>query len=280
MQVKVKTPAKINLTLEVTAKRPDGFHNIQSIMQMINLYDYLTINVEKSDKLEINLSGNNPNIPYNEKNIVYKAILLFVEKCGLQDYRFDVNIQKNIPTEAGLAGGSSNAVGTFVGLNYLFENPLKKSELHELCAILGSDLNVILEGGCVLATGRGENVQTLQFREYPVSLIKPNDLGISAKEGYQKYAQLENKPQNDKTHKMIELLLKNEDVRPLLYNDLETAVYKDFEQLQKIKSANPKSIMSGSGSTYFVLDEKINPVEDYWHVEGLKTISTGCEIVE
>ena len=80
MQVKVKTPAKINLTLEVTAKRPDGFHNIQSIMQMINLYDYLTINVEKSDKLEINLSGNNPNIPYNEKNIVYKAILLFVEK--------------------------------------------------------------------------------------------------------------------------------------------------------------------------------------------------------
>ena len=279
MQVKVKTPAKINLTLEVTGKRPDGFHNIQSIMQMINLYDYLTINVEKSDKLKINLSGNNPNIPYNEKNIVYKAILLFVEKCGLQGYRFDVNIQKNIPTEAGLAGGSSNAVGTFVGLNYLFENPLKKSELHELCASLGSDLNVILEGGCVLATGRGENVQTLQFREYPVSLIKPNDLGISAKEGYQKYAQLKNKPQNDNTHKMIEYLQKNEDVKPLLYNDLETAVYNDFEQLQKIKSANPNSIMSGSGSTYFVLNEKINLVEDYWHVEGLKTIPTGCEIL-
>ena len=279
MQVKIKTPAKINLTLEVTGKRPDGFHNIQSIMQMVNLYDYLTINVEKNDKLEINLSGNNPNIPYNEKNIVYKAIVLFVEKCNLPPYKFNVDIQKNIPTEAGLAGGSSNAVGTFVGLNYLFENPLTKVELHELCAKLGSDFNVILEGGCVLATGRGENVEPLPFREYPISLIKPNNLGISAKEGYQKYAQLKNKPQNDYTHKMIELLQKNEDVRPLLYNDLETAVFNDFEQLQKIKQANPNSIMSGSGSTYFVLAEKINPVEDYWHVDGLKTISTGCEII-
>ncbi|MGN1125666.1 MAG: 4-(cytidine 5'-diphospho)-2-C-methyl-D-erythritol kinase [Candidatus Gastranaerophilaceae bacterium] len=279
MQVKVKTPAKINLTLEVTGKRPDGFHNIQSIMQMINLYDYLTITAEKSEKLEINLTGNNPNIPYNEKNIVYKAILLFVEEITLSSYKFEVDLQKNIPTEAGLAGGSSNAVGTFVGLNYLFDNPLSKSKLHNLCAKLGSDLNVILEGGCVLATGRGENVENLPFREYPVSLIKPNNLGISAKEGYQKYAQLENKPNNDNTHKMIELLQKGEDVRNFLYNDLETAVFSSFEQLQKIKKANPNSIMSGSGSTYFVLNEKINQVEDYWHVDGLKTIPTGCEII-
>lgn len=279
MQVKVKTPAKINLTLEVTGKRPDGFHNIQSIMQMINLYDYLTITAEKSEKLEINLTGNNPNIPYNEKNIVYKAILLFVEEITLSSYKFEVDLQKNIPTEAGLAGGSSNAVGTFVGLNYLFDNPLSKSKLHNLCAKLGSDLNVILEGGCVLATGRGENVENLPFREYPVSLIKPNNLGISAKEGYQKYTQLENKPNNDNTHKMIELLQKGEDVRNFLYNDLETAVFSSFEQLQKIKKANPNSIMSGSGSTYFVLNEKINQVEDYWHVDGLKTIPTGCEII-
>ena len=74
MQIKVKTPAKINLTLEVTGKRPDGFHNIQSIMQMINLYDILTFDIEKNDELEIELSGTNPNIPYDERNIVYKAI--------------------------------------------------------------------------------------------------------------------------------------------------------------------------------------------------------------
>lgn len=279
MQVKVKTPAKINLTLEVLGKRDDGFHDIQSIMQMINLYDYLTIDVEKSEKFEINLAGDNPNIPYNEKNIVYKAIVSFVERTNLTSHKFNVYIQKNIPTEAGLAGGSSDAVGAFLGLNYLFNNPLTQKDLLELCAKLGSDLNVILMGGCVLANGRGENVAPLPFVEYPVSLIKPNNLGISAKEGYQKYAQLENKPKNDNTHKMIELLKKGDDVRPLLYNDLETAVYNDYEQLQKIKQANQNAIMSGSGSTYFVLDEKINTVDNYWFKEGLKTISTGCEII-
>ena len=121
MQIKVKTPAKINLTLEITGRREDGFHDIQSIMQMINLYDYLTFDIEKSDKFEINLSGTNPNIPYNEKNIVYKAIMLFVEKVKLPPHKFSVYLEKNIPSEAGLAGGSTNAAGTFYVLNKYFE---------------------------------------------------------------------------------------------------------------------------------------------------------------
>ena len=146
------------------------------------------------------------------------------------------------------------------------------------CAKLGSDLNVCLVGGCVLATGRGENVQKIQFREYPVSLIKP-ELGISAKEGYQKYAELKNKVINNNTKKMQEFLNEDKDIRPLLSNDLELAVFNCYEPLQKIKFANPAAIMSGSGSTYFVLDEKINPVADFWVMNGLKTISTGCEII-
>ena len=76
--MKVQCPAKINLTLKVTGKRPDGFHNIESIMQTISLYDYLTIDVEKSENFEINLSGNSTEIPYNEKNLVYKAVMLFI----------------------------------------------------------------------------------------------------------------------------------------------------------------------------------------------------------
>lgn len=277
MQIKVKTPAKINLTLEIVRKREDGFHEIKSIMQMINLYDYLTFNIEKSDKFEINLSGNNPKIPYNEKNIVYKAIKLYAEKANIEPHKFDVNLEKNIPSEAGLAGGSTNAAGTFLVLNKYFNNKLSVNELHELCAQLGSDLNVCLMGGCALATGRGEHVERLPFKEYPVSLIKP-ELGISAKEGYQRYAELENKPHFDNTEKMIEGLKKNEDIKNLLQNDLEVGVYNIYDELQKIKKANPNSIMSGSGSTYFVLDEKINHVENYWTAEGLKTIPTGCEI--
>ncbi len=279
MQIKVKTPAKINLTLEVLGKRSDGFHDIQSIMQMIDLYDILTFDITPSEDFSVELSGTNPKIPYDERNIVYKSIVLFVEQAKIPPHKFVVHLEKNIPSEAGLAGGSTNAAGTFFALNNFFKEPLTKIQLHELCAKLGSDLNVCLEGGCVLAIGRGEKVQKVQFREYPVSLIKP-ELGISAKEGYQKYAELKNKVQNDNTHKMIEFLNENKDIRPLLYNDLETAVYNGYEQLQKIKKANPNSIMSGSGSTYFVLDEKINPVEDYWVSSGHKTISTGCEIIE
>lgn len=278
MQIKVKTPAKINLTLEVTGKREDGFHDIKSIMQMINLYDYLTFDIEKSENLEINLSGSNPKIPYNEKNIVHKAIKLFMEKTNLQPCKFNIYIEKNIPSEAGLAGGSSNAAGTFMVLNEYFDNPLSKKELHELCAKLGSDLNVCLEGGCTLATGRGEHVIPLTFREYPVSLIKP-PVGISAKEGYERYAQMQNKQQNNFTEKMIHSLDENKDIKPFLYNDLEQAVFPYYEDLQKIKNINKNSIMSGSGSTYFVLEENIKPVETFWIKNDLKTISAGCEIL-
>jgi 4-diphosphocytidyl-2-C-methyl-D-erythritol kinase len=279
MQIKVKTPAKINLTLEVIGKRPDGFHDIQSVMQMINLYDILTFDIEKNSELEIILTGTNPKIPYDERNIVYKAIKLFIEKANIPPHKYRVHLEKNIPSEAGLAGGSTNAAGTFLALNSFFNKPLTKKDLHELCAKLGSDLNVCLEGGCVLATGRGENVKHIQFREYPVSLIKP-ELGISAKEGYQKYALLEKKEYKNITQKMIDCLENNKDITPFLYNDLEIAVYKDYEQLQKIKEKNPKSIMSGSGSTYFVLNETINPIENYWIKTGLKTIPTGCEIIQ
>lgn len=278
MQIKVKTPAKINLTLEIQRKREDGFHDIKSIMQMINLYDYLTFDIEDSDKLEISLSGNNPQIPYNEKNIVYKAIKLYFEKAKVEPKKINVYLEKNIPSAAGLAGGSSNAVGTFVVLNKYFNNALSTETLHELCSQLGSDLNVCLMGGCTLATGRGESVERLPFKEYPVSLIKP-EVGISAKEGYQKYSELENKPNFNNTDKMISALKNGIDIKEFLQNDLETAVFNYYEELQKIKKANEKSIMSGSGSTYFVLDNKINHVENYWTAEGLKTIPTGCEII-
>ena len=279
MQVKVKTPAKINLTMEVLNKRPDGFHNIQSVMQMIDLYDYLTIEVENSDKNEIFLSGTSDEIPYNEKNLVYKAAKLYLDKTGITDKRIKIFIEKNIPVSAGLAGGSTNAAGTIFGLNKLF-NLLSKEELHELCASLGSDLNVCLEGGCLLATSRGEKIERLPFREHSVSLIKPPNLGISAKEAYTKFSQLEKKPNLDMTFKMIDSIKVGCDVRQFLHNDLEVAVFDDYEELQKIKSMLPKSIMSGSGSTYFVIDGTIPQIDGYWVKNGLKFIPSGVEEYE
>jgi len=279
MQIKVKTPAKINYTLEILGKRPDGYHEIQSVMQMINLYDYLTFDIEPTTEEQIILSGNSNKIPYNEKNIVYKAIKKFSEYSNITPHTFNCKIEKNIPTEAGLAGGSSNAVGTLIALNSFFNNILSDNYINKICAELGSDLNVILLGGCVFAQGRGEKVSSLPFIEYPVSLIKPN-IGISAKEGYSKYNELKDKPEFNNTKELIKCLNNHSDIRNYLYNDIETAIIKFYPELQKIKSANPNSIMSGSGSTYFSLTNNINIVEDHWYKENLKTISSGCEIID
>ena len=110
--VKVKCPAKINLTLEVVNKREDGFHNIKSIMQLISLYDYLTISAEESETPEIILSGTSNEIPYDETNLVYKAAKLYMDKVGMTDVKLDIHIEKNIPIAAGLAGGSTDGAGT------------------------------------------------------------------------------------------------------------------------------------------------------------------------
>lgn len=188
--IKIQCPAKINLTLKITGKRDDGFHNLDSIMQTISLFDYLTIKVEPSDKTEIILSGTSDEIPYNEKNLVYKAATLFLETTKIKsDYRISIFIEKNIPVAAGLAGGSTDAAGTLYGLNRIFDEPLSRKKLHELCAKLGSDLNLCLEGGRQKTSGRGEILESLPFEEFDVSLIKPINLGISAKEAYTKFGE-------------------------------------------------------------------------------------------
>ncbi len=282
-QIIIKTPAKINLTLEVLNKRPDGFHNIQSIMQLIDLYDYLTITVEESEEQEIILFGTSKEIPYNENNLVYKAAKLFFDfLSGYEDsyfreqkFKINIHIEKNIPISAGLAGGSTNGAGTIYGLNKIFNEVLPDKKMHELCSQLGSDLNVCLEGGCLLATSRGEVIEKLPFRDYSVSLIKPINLGISAKEAYTKYSQIKDKPNYDFTHKMIDSLKIGTDIKQFLYNDLETAVFNDYKELQTIKNIYPDSVMSGSGSTYFILNKETKPLENYWIKNGLKFIPDG-----
>ena len=278
-QIEVSCPAKINLTLEIVNKREDGFHNIKSIMQTISLYDYLIIKAEKSCKTEIVLHGNSDEIPYNEKNLVYKACRTFLEKTDINAC-IDIYIDKHIPVSAGLAGGSTDAAGTLAGLNELFSCPLNREELHELASSLGSDLNVCIEGGCILAEGRGEIITKLNSSlNYPVTLIKPKNLGISAKEAYMKYSALGNKPQYNMTEKMLDAIKTNSDINRFLYNDLEMAVFNDYSELQNIKAKIPESVMSGSGSTYFVLKDNIDSVLDntYQVFSNLHFISSGIK---
>lgn len=265
--IKIQCPAKINLTLKVLNRREDGFHNIESVMQTIDLFDYLTINIENSSMTEILLDGNNKEIPYNEKNLVYKATKLFLDKTNLQNKKISIYIDKSIPVSAGLAGGSTNAAGTLYGLNKIFGNILTRDELNNLCAELGSDLNVCLNGGRILAKGRGEITEPLEFEEFNVNLIKPEALGISAKEAYTKFAELKNNSKALKTRDNFE-------------NDLEWAVIGDYSQLQFVKNKYPKSMMTGSGSTYFSSMEKFEQEDGYWVQNGLKSIPFGVRVLD
>jgi 4-diphosphocytidyl-2-C-methyl-D-erythritol kinase len=279
--VKIKCPAKINLTLEIVNRREDGFHNIKSIMQMISLYDFLTISIEQGSENKILLSGTSDKIPYNEKNLVYKAAELFLQKASISNLKIKIHIEKNIPIAAGLAGGSTDAAGTLFGLNYLLKI-FDEKQLHDMCAELGSDLNVCLRGGCTLATSRGEITEKITCINSPVTLIKPKHLGISAGEAYKKYALKELKPQNNMTEKMLEAIKNNADIKPYLYNDLEYAIFDDYIELQKIKQALPDSIMSGSGSTYFLLEKEAKAFneEDYIKFENLYFIPNGVDLTD
>lgn len=264
-KIKIQCPAKINLTLKITGKRPDGFHNIESIMQTISLYDYLTINAEPAEVVKIILSGNSEEIPYNEKNLVYKAAKLFFEEISSSEkYKIDIFIEKNIPVAAGLAGGSTDAAGTLYGLNQLLNSPLSQSKLHELCAKLGSDLNFCLEGGTQMTTGRGEILTRLPFEEKNISLIKPVNLGISAKEAYTKFA---------------EKFIAQMPDREKFVNDLEWAVIDDYSELQYIKKHYPNSVMSGSGSTYYLIEDIFDPAENFWILNNIKTTATGVSSI-
>lgn len=263
----VQCPAKINMTLKVVGKREDGFHNIESIMQTIDLFDYLHIAMIESDRTKVTLKGESPDIPYDKTNLIYKAAKLYLDTNALKNYEIVVNIKKHIPVSAGLAGGSTNAAGTLYALNKFFNDRMNQKELLELCAQLGSDLNFCLIGGRAITKGRGEIIEPKEHREININLIKPLNLGISAKEAYTSFAQ------------KIATEGDNRFNRRDYVNDLEWAIIDKYPTLQKIKKQYPTSIMTGSGSTYFSTKEEFLPTEGFWISNGHKTIPHGVRMI-
>ncbi len=281
--IKVKTFAKVNLTLEVLNKRNDGFHNIQSIMQNINLFDVLSFVIKEDKTNSIVLKGNSNNIPYDNSNLVYKAIKLFFDKTNINNKKVEVYINKNIPIEAGLAGGSSNAVGTFVALNKYFNNLLKERELNSLCLSLGSDLNFCLVGGTCLCTSRGEIVQKLKDVNLSISLIKPRNIGIKASYAYKKYTQQKIKQKKDNTSKLIRLIQNKQFDKELICNDLEYPLLNEVNEFKNIKKIKPNAIMTGSGSVFYVINDTFsyddfNP-DKYIIFNNIKTYNKGYEVL-
>jgi len=158
MTLTVSAPAKINLTLEILERRPDGYHNLRSVMQAISLHD--TISIEASPDEEIMMLGGSPDAPPNENNLVYRsaAALADATGCGLGAR---IALTKRVPVGAGLGGGSSDAASTLLALNRMWKTGLPGDRLAQIAATLGSDVPFFLTGGTSLAEGRGEVLSSI-----------------------------------------------------------------------------------------------------------------------
>lgn len=276
--MKIKAYAKINLILDVLNKREDGYHNVDFLMTSLNLYDEIEVKKSEEDIVKV---LNNKNIK-QENNLSYKALKLIKNKYNIQN-NYEINIVKNIPIAAGLAGGSTDAAATLKLINELEQLNLSIKELEKLAIEIGSDVPFCLHSRYARVRQKGDDVEILDElkSKYNVLLIN-NGKELSTKEVYSIYKQ------NRKAKIPIENILKleGEEFYKCLRNDLEEFAISLEPSIKEImddvkKNSNISKVMvSGSGPSVIVMDkslEKLKTIKNkisskYKHVEIYKML--------
>ncbi|MFQ5835020.1 MAG: 4-(cytidine 5'-diphospho)-2-C-methyl-D-erythritol kinase [bacterium] len=256
-QLTVKAAAKVNLYLDVLGKRKDGYHEIESIMQSITLYDRL---VFRPLKQEIIIWSDNPKIPLGKENLCYQAAELFFKKTKIKK-GVQIEIHKSIPERSGLGGGSVDAAATLWGMNKLFETEIPLFNLSKLAKWLGADVPFCLKGGTSLVRGKGEVLIPLPpIRDGWLVLLDPG-IPISTSWVYEKIrVGLTKKRLNTK---LLTNSVKKQGLLGIstsLYNRLEEVAVKKFPLIKVIKEEMIKAgargaAMTGSGSVIFAMAE-------------------------
>jgi len=269
MRLEKNSPCKVNLLLNILGRRADGFHELETVMQPVNFCDRLAF--EKSGGA-VELSCSNSHLPVDARNLVHRAATGFLQAAKISG-GVRIHLEKIIPLAAGLGGGSGNAATTLLALNELFGQPLAAAKLTELASALGSDVPFFLQSRPALATGRGEQIQPLDF--FPALqgkaflLIHPG-FGISTPWAYQNLARfpaaLNGRP--GRAAKLVAKLQSNDwpAVADGFYNSLEAPVLEKYPVLalfQEFLRAHGAlaALMSGSGSTTFAIVENVNAGE-------------------
>ena len=253
-----KAHAKLNLSLDVTGKRENGYHDIKTLMVMTDLYDEMKFS--KSDKLEI-LGDFDFDM---KENFIYKAYLALRDYVA-KDLPFKVEIEKNIPVAGGLAGGTSNGAGTFYALNDLYDLKIPKKDLIKLSSRLGADFTYMMTGGTKLASGIGEILEEVRPIELDNVLVVNPGYGVSTKEVYESIKIEEKRIDFDEVlQALYDLDIKR--LNKVLENKMEDVVFEKHRDLLEIKNKmrefNSASLMSGSGATIFGIFENKNDLED------------------
>lgn len=289
MTVTVSAPAKINLTLDITGKRADGYHTVDMIMQSLSLYDTVTVTSAREPGIKITCS--NEEIPCDEHNTAFKAAELFLRKVQ-KDEGAAISIHKQIPKEAGLAGGSSDAAAVLLALNKIHGEPLTLDKLCELASLVGTDVPFCLYGGTMHATGTGTQLQTVySLPDCFIVLVKP-PIGVSTKEAYRL---CDSRAYGLQPHSEQMLLhLKNGNI-----HDVARALYNEFEQVlclepvaeikeMLLRFGAGGACMSGSGPTVFGIftnEQKAYEcahalTKKYREIFVLRPVANGCFINE
>ncbi|MEI6783391.1 MAG: 4-(cytidine 5'-diphospho)-2-C-methyl-D-erythritol kinase [Verrucomicrobiota bacterium] len=261
MSLEKLSPCKVNLLLNILGKRADGFHELETVFYPIRVFDRLTF---ARTGPGIQLRCNLPGLPTDSRNLVYRAAAMFLSAAGIRD-GVRLELQKNIPLAAGLGGGSGNAATTLLGLNELFGGPLAPDQLQRIAADLGSDVPFFLQDQPALATGRGEQIQSLgafpALNGAAFLLIHPG-FGIATAWAYQHLARFP-AALNGQPGRAQELVsrLRTADLKTAgakFYNSLEAPALEKYPLLvlfQEFLQANGAAgtLMSGSGSTTFAV---------------------------
>lgn len=249
----IRTYAKINLTLDVTEKRPDGYHNIDSIFEEISLYDVITITLTGSEKITVTCDV--PEIPCNEKNIVYKAADEFFRITGISNPGINIDIQKNIPNQAGMGGGSTNSAGVLRLLNKMFNAGLSVDELMKAGLKTGADTPFFIKGGLARITGVGEIIETLEPLPSHYIVIAKGGEGVSTPQAYREIDDLISPPHQN-TQAILNAVSEG-DLNELMNSCLNTfelvSLPEDIEKIKAIMKQHKTigTMMTGSGSAVF-----------------------------
>jgi 4-diphosphocytidyl-2-C-methyl-D-erythritol kinase len=255
LRLLVKAPAKINLSLDVLHKRPDGYHEVKMVMTTIDLADRIELIPQMDDTIQI--ISKNRFVPDDHRNLAYQAAKLLKDTFAIKQ-GIAISITKNIPVAAGLAGGSSDAAATLRGLNKLWNLGLTLDELAELGAKIGSDVSFCVYGGTAIATGRGEKITPIPSPPPCWVILAKPSIGVSTAEVYRNLKVDE--IQHPDVDGMVEAIWRQDyaTICKLVGNVLEGVTLKKYPEVAHIKEQMKRFgadavLMSGSGPTVFGL---------------------------
>jgi len=255
--ITLKSPAKINLYLKALRKRPDGYHDIETVFERIGLCDELTF---KATPKDIVIRCDSPQVPCDQRNLVYKAAEMIKEKYSVPA-GVEITLKKNIPVAAGLGGASSNCAYTLRGLNELWGLKLDKKQIFDIGSAIGADVAFfLLDCGRAIGRGRGEILEPCVSQPkdsgFWYLLVNPG-FPVLAKEAYNGLnLGLTSAPVDSKIDPVRLKGIRFEDLEDFLFNSLEAPVERRYNAISEMKSEIRKaglklSMMSGSGPTVF-----------------------------